>query len=330
LAGRHIRQALKTRKWDEAQQLVLRMENEGKARRVGETLVNEAIETFLSDSITRNLSWESVKKARYLLKQRLAVFCEEKKLLSLNRISPQLMMEFRAGWPDSAISAQKNFERLRSFFRWCVRNQLIQLNPCEGLLPIRADFAPTLPFTDEEIERIVKACEQFNRGRGWYGKRLRALVLVLLHSGLRISDAVRLSKGDIQDGKLRLRTAKTGTHVFVPLPRIVVDALESFPSASPTRYFCAENLRAETKRGNFDRAIRSVFAKAGISGGHFHRFRDSFAVRMLNGGCSLEEVSILLGHQSIAVTAKHYSPWVASRQERLEQSVKRAWESLAL
>jgi hypothetical protein len=41
----------------------------------------------------------------------------------------------------------------------------------------------------------------------------------------------------------------------------------------------------------------------------------------------LERVSILLGHQSVRITEKHYSPWVAARQEQLELDVKRTWHT---
>jgi hypothetical protein len=37
----------------------------------------------------------------------------------------------------------------------------------------------------------------------------------------------------------------------------------------------------------------------------------------------LERVSILLGHQSVRITEKHYTPWVKARQEQLEADVRR-------
>ncbi len=59
--------------------------------------------------------------------------------------------------------------------------------------------------------------------------------------------------------------------------------------------------------------------------GHAHRFRDTFAVELLLAGVPLERVSVLLGHQSIRVTEKHYAPWVRSRQEQVEVDLERAW-----
>jgi hypothetical protein len=40
----------------------------------------------------------------------------------------------------------------------------------------------------------------------------------------------------------------------------------------------------------------------------------------------IERVSVLLGHQSVRITEKHYSPWVRARQDQLEQDLKRVWE----
>ena len=67
--------------------------------------------------------------------------------------------------------------------------------------------------------------------------------------------------------------------------------------------------------------IAEVFKAAKVADGHPHRFRDTFAVDLLQRGVSLESVSRLLGHQSIKITEKHYSPWVKTRQEALEKEV---------
>jgi integrase len=63
-----------------------------------------------------------------------------------------------------------------------------------------------------------------------------------------------------------------------------------------------------------------VFELAGIKG-HAHRFRDTFSVNLLKAGVPLETVSVLLGHSSIRITERHYSPWVKSRQIKLEESI---------
>ena len=41
----------------------------------------------------------------------------------------------------------------------------------------------------------------------------------------------------------------------------------------------------------------------------------------------LEEVSKLLGHESIRTTEKHYSKWMKGRQDRLDALVRGTWEA---
>ena len=78
--------------------------------------------------------------------------------------------------------------------------------------------------------------------------------------------------------------------------------------------------------GNWQRSLRTLFRLASVPDGHAHRFRDTFAVELLLAGVPLERVSVLLGHQSVKVTEKHYTPWVKARQEQLESDVRRTWK----
>jgi integrase len=72
--------------------------------------------------------------------------------------------------------------------------------------------------------------------------------------------------------------------------------------------------------------LKRIFDLAGMPGGHAHRFRGTFATELLLAGVPLERVSVLLGHGSIKVTERHYSPWVRARQEQLEADIRRSWE----
>jgi integrase len=64
-----------------------------------------------------------------------------------------------------------------------------------------------------------------------------------------------------------------------------------------------------------------------VHGTHAHRWRDTFSAELLLAGVPLEQVSVLLGHQSVKVTERHYSPFVKARQEQLEAAVRNTFSA---
>jgi integrase len=106
---------------------------------------------------------------------------------------------------------------------------------------------------------------------------------------------------------------------------VAVQALKVIDPVSPQYFFWSGNGTIDTLTGNWRRSLRKVFSLAQIKGGHPHRFRDTFAVELLMAAVPLERVSILLGHSSLRITEKHYSPWIHARQEQLEADLERSW-----
>jgi len=120
-----------------------------------------------------------------------------------------------------------------------------------------------------------------------------------------------------------LYQAKTNEPVSVLLPQFVVDALLALPRSNPDYFFWSGTSKPNTKVGFWRNRIAKVFKRAKIVGGHTHRFRDTFAVSLLEKGVSLENVAMLLGN-SPKIAYKHYAPWVRTRQVALDQAVRAA------
>jgi integrase/recombinase XerD len=51
----------------------------------------------------------------------------------------------------------------------------------------------------------------------------------------------------------------------------------------------------------------------------FRKATRPLPIELLQAGVPMDRVSVILGHSSIKVTEKHYSPWVRARQESLRQ-----------
>ena len=114
------------------------------------------------------------------------------------------------------------------------------------------------------------------------------------------------------------------TPVYVPLPPMVVDALNAIDHRN-TWYFWTGNGKPVTAVAHWQKALQSVFELAHVDSAHSRRFRDSFAVSLLEKGFSIETLAMLLGHSDIRITLKHYRPWVKSLQNHLKTEVQEAW-----
>lgn len=156
--------------------------------------------------------------------------------------------------------------------------------------------------------------------------RLKAFVLLLRYSGLRIGDCTKTGKRRIDAGKIFLYTAKTGTPVLCPLQQAVLEAQEAVPHSSEQYFLWSGKSKLKSAAGKWQRRLHRLLELAGVENGHAHRFRDTFAVELLLKGTPIERVSILLGHRSVRLTEKHYSPWVWARQEQLEADLQRTWD----
>lgn len=323
---REIRESLHLRDWQKAQETIREWEAQGEiVQEAAPVTIAQATDSFLADAKARELREPTLYKYR-LLFRRLQTFADGRGLRLISELNLDTLREFRNSWPDHNLAALKKLERLRAFLRFAHDSGWIADNSARKIKNPKITQPPTMPLSKEEVSKIIAAC--FDYPDRANAVRLRALVLLLRYSGLRIRDAVTLRCDRIQKGKLFLYTAKTGTAVWCPLPGAVVDALRTIPLPTGSAYFFWTG-ESEPKScvGDWQRSLRRLLRLAGVPDAHAHRFRDTFAVELLLAGVPLERVSILLGHQSVRITEKHYSPWVAARQEQLEQDVRRTWDT---
>src|SRR6185369_8288392 len=122
--------------------------------------------------------------------------------------------------------------------------------------------------------------------------RVRALVLTLRYSGMRIGDCIGLQKAHLQDDKLFLNTQKSGSRIFVPLPEFAASALEKITNGSSYFFWTGKGLR-KSAVADWQRALRKLFELAEVKGNP-HMFRHTFATDLLSKGIPMEDVSVLL------------------------------------
>ena len=320
LHGKWMKKSLDVRNWESAQKIV--RDWEGGQNAVSVTM-KEACRRFLDDCKARGIGDAQYGKYELLTDELKAEFSDR----SVGGISVDDLRAYRERWLVATVTAQKKLERMRTFFKFCQESGWIGTNPAKVLKAPKGKSSSTLPFTDSEMEKILWAAEQYPELYPMsreHGKKVKAFVLALQYTGLRIQDAACLRTDALKDGKLFLYTQKTGTPVWLPVPHAVVEQLQNIKTFG-NYFFWSGNGLPKSAVSDWQRTLGKVFKAAGVKG-HAHRFRDTFSVSLLQSGVSLETVSVLLGHSNSRITAKHYNPWVKSRQIALEAEIEKAWK----
>ncbi len=241
----------------------------------------------------------------------------------LKQLGVVQVREFRNSWTTySARTTGKHIERLKRFFSWCVENGWLEESPAKPLKSPKAGETDVVPFSEDDVEKILKACRLY---AGPNRERLVVLTELMLATGLAIGDASMLRKDRvIKNGSgwyVELRRAKTGTAVSCPIPDELGKAFHALDGETP---FWSGKSDLEDLTKNWRKIYTKIFKAAGVEG-HPHQFRHTTAKRLLVAGLSVSHVATLLAN-SEAIVRKHYSKWIPERQAAFDNAIKAVWK----
>jgi integrase/recombinase XerD len=209
----------------------------------------------------------------------------------------------------SVTSQARIISGLRSFFRYCLLEQICTINPSELLEApkMRRKLPEVLAFS--EIEMMINAVDLSTPE----GTRNRAILETMYSCGLRVSEVVNLrlsclyddlgfvrvtGKGDKErlvpigsDALKFIKLYKEGTRVHIPVKKGEEDIV-----------FLNRNGKRLSRVMIFY-IIKGLALQAGVTKNISpHTFRHSFATHLVEGGADLRAVQEMLGHESITTT----------------------------
>ncbi len=312
--GKAYRKSLKTRSFERAEELIRDLEAGTKPKVEPKKItLKQALDAFVADCEVRNLNRSTLRKYKSLRTNLTAHIGATR---DVAECTAQHIREFRQARKKlSARTAAKELERIRAFFRFCLDNGWIVVNPARGIKAPQVKTLPRLPFSEKEIQNMMAQAEN---------DRELAFLLTLRHTGLRIGDASLLRTSQLSEDRVHLYTSKAGTPVTVLIPEKLVSLLKATQPRGGYFFVRGESVSMHTTADLWRRRIKAICKACRIVPDHPHRFRHSLAADLLSKGASVEDVAAILGN-SPAIVARHYSQWIKSRQDRLDAIIQATW-----
>ena len=269
--------------------------------------LSKALEGFIIDMHAGPYSPETVKLYKFVLARMINHLGDPE----TEAVTPDQLKGFFVTLKTYSGSYQDNhWKAARTFFGWC-NSVLGSQRPDTNLPRPRFKTPAVIPLTEQEVRKLLVSCEytpEFARENSKPYKikrptrlRDRAIVLILLDTGLRIGELCRLEIRDIdlQTGEISVAPYTTGRKTR---PRTVY--LGAVSRRAAWLYLSKRDFRPDDKfiPENPD-AIRKVLHQIGENAGvddvHPHKFRHTFAIQYLRNGGDVFTLQRLLGHASL-------------------------------
>jgi integrase len=229
------------------------------------------------------------------------------------------MIDAGAAKPGATRTLMK---RLRGAYAFAQSRDLVPHNPFVGVRLPR-EGRGFRPWSDQDIQRFLDYWSE--------GSRARLALLLLLHTGQRRSDVVRMSSADLCDGVLTITQAKgrkglPECTLVLPLHPDLVRALKDVPDDAPS--FLITAYGKPMSASGFSGWFADCASKAGLPPGSSpHGLRKAAARRLAEAGCSAHQIAAVTGHKSLREVERYTQS--AQQRHLAHEAMIKLWSANA-
>ena len=228
----------------------------------------------------------------------------DNRVAGLKREHVVKLMAARAEKPVAANNLRKV---LRAMMKHAVEIGLRVDDPTRDVKAIRVKSNGFHSWNEDEIAQFEK--------RHSMGSLGRLAFALLLYTGQRRSDVVRMGPQHIRDGVLGVRQQKTGIELAIPVHSTLAAVMAETPIYHLT--FLTNQFGRPFTAGYFGQWFREQCDMAGLRHCSAHWLRKAAARRLAEAGCSTHEIAAITGHASLKEVARYTE---AADRKRLAQS----------
>lgn len=219
-------------------------------------------------------------------------------------------MAKRAADGASRTSIARAMSVLRGFFRWLERNGHGANHAIRAMRSPKIPQGIPKPLTVADADLLLNSADLLP-GEPWEIQRDVALFTLLYGCGLRISEALGLSRGEAPVGETLTVTGKGNKQRMLPVLPVVREAVKTYLKLCPWQpgddgplFIGVQGKRFNP--GVAQKRLRELRLLLGLPDSVTpHALRHSFATHLLGGGGDLRAIQELLGHASLSTTQRY-------------------------
>ena len=259
----------------------------------------------------RNRSELTVRRYEQSLRDFESYFKNRDSQLSWESVDSDVIrdwMESMMDKGDMASTVNSSLSAVRSFFRFALSRKLVDHDPSYVVKGPKKQKPLPQFVREEEMDRLLDTEQMWEKG--FAGLRARTIIILFYETGIRLAELIGLNVGDVDFAARQIKvTGKRNKQRIVPFGEELEATLREYiqqRDALPLHLDAALILSDKGRRMN--RGQVEVIVKEHLSlvttlkKRTPHVLRHSFATAMLNNGAGLEDVRLLLGHESVATT----------------------------
>jgi integrase len=232
-----------------------------------------------------------------------------RRTMLLTREHVQTIVNEKAATPFG----QRNFlNTLHAMFKWARAEGRIPNDPTLGVTREKAKTTGYKTWSEAEIERF--------EAKHPIGTKARLAFALLLYTGQRRSDVVKMGRQNVHDGVLTVDQGKTEggeeAHLEIPVHPKLREIIDATPMVGVKTFLVTHFGKPYTAPG-FGNWFRELCDEAGCPDVSAHGLRKATARRLAEMNCTEHEIASITGHASIAEVQRYTK---AADRKRLARS----------
>ena len=223
----------------------------------------------------------------------------------VEEISFQLIRSWVASLLESGINARsvnRKISTLRTYFRFLLREGVLQDNPILRLTPPKSKKRLPVFIEEDQIEDLLNKVE-FEKG--FVGERNKLIIEMFYVTGIRLSELINIKIESIDfENNLVKVLGKRNKERLIPLSLNMVNGLKDFIKNYHLENFLFSNLDGKKLYAKLIyRVVKKYIGKiSSVNKKSPHILRHTFATHMLNNGADINAIKELLGHANLSAT----------------------------